>query len=88
MKKSNNILNKVKKYGGIGWTLNTIKFTFNLYDVFATGLFSKKLNLTIDEQKNLSNYCSKAHLKYKKFLLVNICYLFGAVYSYCNSNKI
>ena len=43
MKKSNNILNKVKKYGGIGWTLNTIKFTFNLYDVFATGLFSKKL---------------------------------------------
>lgn len=86
--KNDNILKKAKKYGGIGWTLNTIKFTFNYYDIFSTGLYSKNKKININKQKKLNNYCSKAHIKYKKYLLAYTCYLFGAVYSYCNSNKI
>ena len=44
-------------------------------------LHGQKAQDTID-------YCSTAHLQYKKYLLFYICYMFGAVYAHCNFSKI
>jgi len=83
MKKKNR-----KLYGGPGWALNTMKFTFNMYDMFPTGLFSSQKKIEIEDQKFLNDYCSTAHLQYRKYLLSYICYIFGAAFANCNSNKV
>jgi hypothetical protein len=79
-------------YGGAEWSLSTMKFTFNMYDIFPTGAFNEKdssgKQKNIEKLKILSDYCSTAHLQYKKYLLFYICYMFGAAYAYCNYSKI
>jgi len=79
-------------YGGAEWSLSTMKFTFNMYDIFPTGAFNEKdssgKQKNIEKLKILSDYCSTAHLQYKKYLLFYICYMFGAAYAHCNYSKI
>ena len=89
MKKKNK---KKNPYGGVEWSLNTMKFTFNMYDMVASGILREKdssgKQITTEKRKILSDYCSTAHLQYKKYLLFYICYMFGAAYAYCNFSKI
>ena len=63
-----------------------------MYDIFPTGAFNEKdssgKQKNIEKLKILSDYCSTAHLQYKKYLLFYICYMFGAAYAYCNYSKI
>jgi len=81
--------NKNKKaFGAAWWSLNTMKFTFNNYDMIPTGVFANSIQISIDKQKVLNDYCSKAHLNYKKYLIFYICYFFGATYAYHNYSKI
>ena len=79
---------KKDPYEGAEWSLNTMKFTFNIYDMLGTGVFSSGMQISIDKQKVLNDYCSKAHLNYKKYLIFYICYFFGATYAYHNYSKI
>jgi len=72
----------------VGWALNTIKFTFNYYDMFSTELFGMNKNLKMKEQIKLNDYCSKAHLNYRKYLLLYTVYVFGSVYAQYDYNKI
>ena len=102
MKKKNK---KKDPYGGAEWTLNTMKFTFNMYDMFfinckfpgiLSGKDSSDKHISIKKQKilhgqkaqHITDYCSTAHLQYKKYLLFYICYMFGAAYAHCNYSKI
>ena len=83
---------KKNPYGGAVWSLNTMKFTFNMYDMLASGVFreedSSGKQINTEKRKILSDYCSTAHLQYKKYLLFYICYMFGAAYAHCNYSKI
>ena len=102
MKKKNK---KKNPYGGAEWSLNTMKFTFNMYDMFfinckfpgiLSGKDSSDKHISIKKQKilhgqkaqHITDYCSTAHLQYKKYLLFYICYMFGAAYAHCNYSKI
>ena len=102
MKKKNK---KKDPYGGAEWSLNTMKFIFNIYDMFFInckfpGILSGKdksdKHISIKKQKilhgqktqHITDYCSTAHLQYKKYLLFYICYMFGAAYAHCNYSKI
>ena len=90
MKKKKN--KKKNPYGGAEWSLSTMKFTFNMYDMVASGILREKdssgKQITTEKRKILSDYCSTAHLQYKKYLLFYICYMFGAAYAQCNFSKI
>ncbi len=96
---------KNNPYGGAEWSLSTMKFIFNMYDMYIiecefTGMLSGKdksgKRISLEKQKilhgqkaqDISDYCSTAHLQYKKYLLFYICYMFGAAYAYCNYSKI
>ena len=103
MKKKKN--KKKNPYGGAEWSLSTMKFIFNMYDMTIiegefTGILDGKdksgKHISLEKQKilhgqkaqDISDYCSTAHLQYKKYLLFYICYMFGAVYAHCNFSKI
>jgi len=103
MKKKKN--KKKDPYEGAEWSLNTMKFTFNMYDMFfinckfpgiLSGKDSSDKHISIKKQKilhgqkaqHITDYCSTAHLQYKKYLLFYICYMFGAAYAHCNYSKI
>ena len=103
MKKKKN--KKKNPYGGAEWSLSTMKFIFNMYDMTIiegefTGILDGKdksgKHISLEKQKilhgqkaqDISDYCSTAHLQYKKYLLFYICYMFGAAYAYSNFSKI
>ena len=74
------------------WVLGTIKFHYNFAYIIGSGALDvnkeKFKDLTKNEQKYLINTCSTAYKPFKKYLLVYVCYLFGAYYENCKRNKI
>ena len=74
------------------WVLGTIKFHYNFVYIIGSGALGvdkeKFKDLTKDEQKYLINTCSTAYKPFKKYLLVYVCYLFGAYYENCKRNNI
>ena len=74
------------------WVLGTIKFHYNFGYIIGSGALGvdkeKFKDLTKDEQEYLINTCSTAYKPFKKYLLVYVCYLFGAYYEYCKRNDI
>ena len=82
-KKENNTLDRATK-----WTMHTIQWTYINVNIITTGIFSKKGILKSSEKKRAINNCLKAHLPYKKYLLLYTCYLFGALYGYSKIRKV
>ena len=74
------------------WVLGTIKFHYNLVYIIGSGALhvdkEKFKDLPKDEQEYLINTCSNAYKPFKKYLLVYVCYLFGAYYENCKRNNI
>ena len=77
------------------WVLGTIKFQYDVAYIIASGALneenSSKENfekLTKKEQEYLLNVCSNAYKPFKKYLLIYVCYLFGAYYENCKRNKV
>ena len=77
------------------WVLGTIKYQYDFGYIIATGALNEERaykekfkELPSDEQKYLIETCSNAYKPFKKYLLVYVCYLFGAYYENCKRNKI
>tara|TARA_B110000196_G_C21002197_1_gene593510 strand:- start:42 stop:941 length:900 start_codon:yes stop_codon:yes gene_type:complete len=77
------------------WVLGTIKWHYDFAYIIGSGaLFEsgthkeKFKDLPKDEQEYLVNTCSTAYKPFKKYLLVYVCYLFGAYYENCKRNNI
>ena len=77
------------------WVLGTIKWHYDFVYIIGSGALNesrahkeKFKDLTKDEQEYLIKTCSTAYKPFKKYLLVYVCYLFGAYYENCKSNNI
>ena len=77
------------------WVLGTIKFQYDIAYIIASGALneenSSKENfdkLAKKKQDHLLNICSNAYKPFKKYLLIYVCYLFGAYYENCKRNNI
>ena len=77
------------------WVLGTIKYQYDFGSIIATGALNEERaykekfkELPSDEQKYLIETCSNAYKTFKKYLLVYVCYLFGAYYENCKRNKL
>ena len=77
------------------WVLGTIKYQYDFGYIIATGALNEERaykekfkELSSDEQKYLIETCSNAYKPFKKYLLVYVCYLFGAYYENCKRNKL
>ena len=77
------------------WVLGTIKYQYDIAYIIASGALneenSNKENfekLTKSNQEYLLNICSNAYKPFKKYLLIYICYLFGAYYENCKRNDV
>ena len=76
------------------WVLGTIKFQYDVAYIIASGALneenSSKVNfnkLPKKKQDHLLNICSNAYKPFKKYLLIYVCYLFGAYYENCKRNN-
>ena len=76
------------------WVLGTIKFQYDVAYIFASGALqedkSSKENfekLSKEEQEYLLNICLNSYKRFKKYLLVYVCYLFGGYYENCKRHK-
>jgi hypothetical protein len=76
------------------WVLGTIKFQYDVAYIIASGALneenSSKENfdkLAKKKQEHLLNICSNAYKPFKKYLLIYVCYLFGAYYENCKRNN-
>ena len=77
------------------WVLGTIKYQYDFGYIIGSGALNEERaykekfkKLSIDEQKYLIKTCSNAYKPFKKYLLVYVCYLFGAYYENCQRNKL
>ena len=77
------------------WVLGTIKWHYDFVYIIGSGALDenrtykeKFKELTMDEQEYLIETCSTAYKPFKKYLLVYVCYLFGAYYENCMRNNI
>ena len=77
------------------WVLGTIKWHYYFVYIIGSGALDenrtykeKFKKLTMDEQEYLIETCSTAYKPFKKYLLVYVCYLFGAYYENCIRNNI
>tara|TARA_B100001173_G_scaffold291988_1_gene283811 strand:+ start:865 stop:1764 length:900 start_codon:yes stop_codon:yes gene_type:complete len=77
------------------WVLGTIKWHYDFAYIIGSGALDesrahkeKFKDLTKDEQEYLIKTCSAAYKPFKKYLLVYVCYLFGAYYENCKKNNI
>ena len=77
------------------WVLGTIKWHYDFVYIIGSGALDenrtykeKFKELTMDEQEYLIETCSTAYKPFKKYLLVYVCYLFGAYYENCIRNNI
>ena len=77
------------------WVLGTIKWHYDFAYIIGSGSLDesrthkeKFIELTKDEQEYLIKICSTAYKPFKKYLLVYVCYLFGAYYENCKRNNI
>ena len=77
------------------WVLGTIKWQYDFGYIIGSGgldenrAYGEKFkNLSKKEQEYLIETCSNAYKPFKKYLLINICYLFGAYYEQCIRKKI
>ena len=74
------------------WILGTIKWHYDFAYIIGSGALSvDKENfkdLADNEKEYLIKTCSTAYKPFKKYLLVYVCYLFGAYYENCKRNNI
>ena len=74
------------------WVLGTIKWHYDFAYIIGSGALSvDKENfkdLADNEKEYLIKTCSTAYKPFKKYLLVYVCYLFGAYYENCKRNNI
>ena len=74
------------------WVLGTIKWHYDFAYIIGSGALSvdkeKFKNLADNKQEYLIKICSTAYKPFKKYLLVYVCYLFGAYYENCKRNNI
>ncbi len=74
------------------WVLGTIKWHYDFAYIIGSGALSvdkeKFKNLADNKQEYLIKTCSTAYKPFKKYLLVYVCYLFGAYYENCKRNNI
>jgi hypothetical protein len=77
------------------WVLGTIKWHYDMVYILGSGAIDgektykeKFKTLPKDHQDYLINTCSNAYKPFKKYLLVYVCYLFGACYENCKRNNI
>ena len=72
------------------WVLGTVKWQYDFGYIIGSGALDKKKikNISKEEQKYLIETCSNAYKPFKKYLLINVCYLFGAYYENCKRQKI
>jgi len=76
------------------WVLGTIKWHYDFAYIIGSGALDesralkKFKDLPKDEQEYLINTCSNAYKPFKKYLLVYVCFLFGAYYENCIRNNI
>ena len=77
------------------WVLGTIKFQYDAAYIFASGALqedkSSKENfekLSKEEQEYLLDICLNSYKRFKKYLLVYVCYIFGAYYENCKRHNI
>ena len=75
------------------WVLGTIKWHYDMVYILGSGAIDgektykeKFKTLPKDHQDYLINTCSNAYKPFKKYLLVYVCYLFGACYENCRRN--
>ena len=76
------------------WVLGTIKWHYDFAYIIGSGALDesraleKFKDLPKDEQEYLINTCSNAYKPFKKYLLVYVCFFFGANYENCVRNNI
>ena len=77
------------------WVLGTIKWHYDMVYIVGSGAIDEEKTykekfktLPKDHQNYLINTCSNAYKPFKKYLLVYVCYLFGACYESCKRNNI
>ena len=77
------------------WVLGTIKYQYDFGYIIGSGALNEERaykekfkELNSDEQKYLIETCSNAYKPFKKYLLVYVCYLFGAFYENCKRNNL
>ena len=77
------------------WVLGTIKWHYDMVYIVGSGAIDgektygdKFKTLPKDHQDYLINSCTNAYKPFKKYLLVYVCYLFGACYETCKRNGI
>jgi len=77
------------------WVLGTIKYQYDFGYIIGSGALNEERaykekfkELSNAEQEYLIETCSNAYKPFKKYLLVYVCYLFGAYYENCKRNKL
>ena len=77
------------------WVLGTIKWHYDMVYIVGSGAIDgektygdKFKTLPKEHQDYLINSCTNAYKPFKKYLLVYVCYLFGACYETCKRNDI
>ena len=95
IKKKSNSKNESPENRISRWVLGTIKFQYDAAYIFASGALqedkSSKENfekLSKEEQEYLLDICLNSYKRFKKYLLVYVCYIFGAYYENCKRHNI
>ena len=77
------------------WVLGTIKWHYDMVYIIGSGAINEKetygkkfKHLSKKKQNYLIKTCSTAYKPFKKYLLVYVCYLFGACFENCKRNNI
>lgn len=77
------------------WVLGTIKWHYDIVYIIGSGAIDqdrtygdKFKDLPKNHQDFLINTCTEAYKPFKKYLLIYVCYLFGACYENCKRNNI
>ena len=76
------------------WVLGTIKFQHDAAYILGSGAHHEDKSskesfekLSKEEQEYLLNICLNSYKRFKKYLLVYVCYLFGGYYENCKRRK-
>ena len=76
------------------WVLGTIKWHYDMQYIIEAGALNEEVRdenfetLPKDKQDYLIKTCSTAYKSFKRYLLINVCYLFGAYYEHCKRNNL
>ena len=76
------------------WVIGTIKWHYDMQYIIEAGSLNKEVrdekfvSLSKEHQNYLIETCSTAYKSFKRYLLINVCYLFGAYYEQCNRNNL